>query len=148
MKIENISLSNRDSWKNLIAVFLFCSLAAITSSAQTVTAVAAFNGTNGQEPNSLVQGSDGNFYGTTTSGGADREGTVFQVTPSGSLTSLYSFCSQLPDCADGGVPEGGPLVPAADGSLYGTTAVGGAANAGTIFTITPAGQFTTIYTFA
>jgi uncharacterized repeat protein (TIGR03803 family) len=147
MKIEKISRRNRNSWNNNFAVFLFCAVAAIASSAQTVTAVAAFNGANGQEPNSLVQGSDGNFYGTTPSGGADRQGTVFQVTPAGSITSLYSFCSQLPDCADGGVPDG-PLVPVADGSLYGTTAVGGAANAGTIFTITPAGQLATIYTFA
>ena len=41
----------------------------------------------------LVQGSDGNFYGTTIAGGANSEGTVFKITPSGTLTTLYSFAA-------------------------------------------------------
>jgi len=48
----------------------------------------------------VVQATDGNLYGTTTSGGANDGGTVFKITPSGTMTTLYSFCSQS-GCADG-----------------------------------------------
>ncbi len=89
----------------------------------------------------LIQGTDGNFYGITTQGGADNLcggisgcGTVFQVTASGALTTLYSFCSQ-PACADGFQPIGA-LVQGTDGSFYGTTALGGAADSrGTVFSL-------------
>jgi uncharacterized repeat protein (TIGR03803 family) len=50
----------------------------------------------------LVEGSDGNFYGTTTEFGAGNSGTVFKMTPAGILTTLYSFCSKA-GCADGAV---------------------------------------------
>lgn len=78
--------------------------------------------TDGSGPNSpmaLVQGSDGNFYGTTFSGGTNNAGTVFKITPSGTLTTLYSFCSQT-NCADGEAPYAG-LVQATHGNFYGTT---------------------------
>ena len=77
----------------------------------------------------LVQAADGNFYGTTRRGGANDFcpgvscGTVFKITPSGTLTTLYSFCSES-GCADGDVPFAG-LVQAADGNFYGTTALAG-----------------------
>ena len=94
----------------------------------------------------LVQGSDGNFYGTTSGGGTARfYGTVFRVTPGGTLTTLYSFCSQ-PSCADGADPIAG-LVLGSDGSFYGTTTAGGTRNLGTIFKITPSGGLTTLYSF-
>jgi uncharacterized repeat protein (TIGR03803 family) len=99
----------------------------------------------------LVQGTDGDFYGTTSSGGpnddggADTGGTVFEITPLGKFTSLYSFCSQ-PGCTDGAVPVAA-LIQATDGNFYGTTAGGGANNGGTIFKITPAGVLTTLYSF-
>jgi uncharacterized repeat protein (TIGR03803 family) len=93
-----------------------------------------------------VQASDGNFYGTTVEGGADGAGTVFRITPSGTLTTLYSFCSQV-NCTDGYWPYAG-LVQAADGNLYGTTGNGGAfGNYGTVFKITPSGTLTTLYSF-
>jgi uncharacterized repeat protein (TIGR03803 family) len=70
---------------------------------------------------------------------------VFEITPSGTLTRLYSFCS-LSDCTDGENPEAA-LVQASDGNFYGTTAYGGANNAGTIFKITPSGTLITLHTF-
>jgi uncharacterized repeat protein (TIGR03803 family) len=71
----------------------------------------------------LIQATDGDFYGTTSAGEADNSGTVFKITPRGTLTTLYSFCSQS-NCTDGGAPTAG-LVQAADGDFYGTTNVGG-----------------------
>lgn len=78
----------------------------------------------------LIQATDGSLYGTTLEGGADDEGTVFKIAPSGSLTTLYSF-----DGGDGGNPYGG-LVEAIDGNFYGTTEAG-EGEKGTVFTITP-----------
>jgi uncharacterized repeat protein (TIGR03803 family) len=71
----------------------------------------------------LTQGTDGNLYGATVNGGANNRGTAFQLTTSGALKTLYSFCSQ-PNCADGSEPEGG-LIQATNGSFYGTTVWGG-----------------------
>jgi uncharacterized repeat protein (TIGR03803 family) len=103
--------------------------------------------TDGANPEAaLVQATDGNFYGTTPYGGANGYaiGTVFKITPSGTLTTLYSFCSQS-GCPDG-IRPGGALVQATDGNFYGTT-VFGANGYGTIFQITPSGTLTTLYTF-
>ena len=66
-----------------------------------------------------MQATDGNFYGTTAAGGANGNGTVFKITPSGTLTTLHSF-----DGTDGSNPIAG-LVQATDGNFYGTTATGG-----------------------
>ena len=105
--------------------------------------------TAGASPSgSLVQAADGNFYGTTTSAGANGAGTVFKITPSGALTTLYSFCAQdYPFCTDGGGPSGA-LVQATNGDLYGTTQTGGANGDGTVFKITPSGKLTTLHSFA
>jgi uncharacterized repeat protein (TIGR03803 family) len=92
----------------------------------------------------LVQGSDGDFYGSTTAGGANSRGTLFQVTPSGVLTTLYNFCS-LSECTDGYMPSA--LVQATDGSFYGVTHYGAASGYGTIFQITSSGAYTTLYGF-
>ena len=101
----------------------------------------------------LVQASDGNFYGTTSGGGAHAFGTIFRITPAGTFTTLYNFCSQ-PNCADGASPSGA-LVQGADGYLYGTTAAGGIANCigaagpgcGTLFKVSLSGQFASLYAF-
>jgi uncharacterized repeat protein (TIGR03803 family) len=93
----------------------------------------------------LVQASNGDFYGTTLNGGAGGNGTVFKITPSATLTTLYSFCSQS-GCPDGSDPEAG-LVQAANGDFYGTTRVGGTNSGGTVFRITPGGTLTTLYSF-
>jgi uncharacterized repeat protein (TIGR03803 family) len=93
----------------------------------------------------LVQGADGDFYGTSPSGGANNAGVVFKVTPTGKLTTLYSFCAQT-GCADGQLPYTG-LVQATDGNFYGTTEVGGTSGNGTVFKITPAGKLTILHRF-
>jgi uncharacterized repeat protein (TIGR03803 family) len=94
----------------------------------------------------LVQGNDGDFYGTTIGGGANGSGgTVFKITPEGTLTTLYSFCSQA-NCTDGQGPVGG-LVQGAEGSFYGTTYEGGVKSNGTVFRITTAGTLTTLHNF-
>jgi uncharacterized repeat protein (TIGR03803 family) len=82
----------------------------------------------------LVEGTDGNFYGTTSEGGQFANGilggTIFKITPQGTLTTLYSFCAQ-PNCADGTDPFG-PPVQGTDGNFYGTTSGGNVGN-GTIY---------------
>jgi uncharacterized repeat protein (TIGR03803 family) len=104
------------------------------------------NCADGQEPYAgLVQASDGNFYGTTQTGGATGDGSVFKITSGGKLTTLYSFCSQA-DCADGESPYAG-LIQATDGNLYGTTSEGGAHGHGSVFQITLGGTLTTQYSF-
>jgi uncharacterized repeat protein (TIGR03803 family) len=101
------------------------------------------NGTDGQVPEgTLIQGSDGNFYGTTGYGGTDGLGTVFKITPAGIETVLHSFGGG----GDGIVPFVG-LVQGSDGNFYGTTGFGGSANRGTVFKITPAGVETVLHSF-
>ena len=115
--------------------------------ATTFTVLHSFDGTDGYYPAAgLVQATDGNLYGTTEYGGANFSGNVFKITPSGTLTTLYSFCS-LSGCADGEAPTAA-LVQATDGNFYGTTEYGGGANfSGTVFRITPSGTLTTLYSF-
>jgi uncharacterized repeat protein (TIGR03803 family) len=121
----------------------------------TLTTLFTFNGLNndsGAVPAAgLVQGTDGNFYGTTSEGGANGDGTVFKITPGGTLTTLHSF-----DFTDGEAPLAA-LVQGTDGNLYGTTEYGGAISCvdesginigcGTIFKITPSGTLTTLHSF-
>ena len=132
--------------KSLLSIFFFCASATIVSPGQTIRAVVNFNGANGADPyGPVVQGTDGNLYGTTGSGGANNGGTVFRITPTGTLTTLYSFCAQT-NCTDGAGPEAGPVL-ATDGNLYGTTRYGGTFGLGTVFRITTAGSLTTLYSF-
>jgi uncharacterized repeat protein (TIGR03803 family) len=125
------------------------------STAGKLTTLHRFQGPDGAEPVAgVVEGSDGNFYGTTFGGGAYNSGAVFKMTPGGTLTTLYSFCSQYPDCTDGLWPNS-TLVQGTDGNFYGTTyaaggidcATSGTGGCGTLFQITPAGQLTTLYRF-
>ncbi len=102
----------------------------------------SFAGSDGANPDAgLVQGNDGNFYGTTYAGGANNEGTVFKITPNGALTTLYSFVA-----FDGQHPHA-DLIQGSDGNFYGTTDSGGANDAGVVFQITPSGTLTTLYSF-
>jgi uncharacterized repeat protein (TIGR03803 family) len=118
--------------------------ATIVSPAQTFTTLAYFtDGT--MVDSSLVQGRDGNFYGTSNDGGTGGYGTVFKITTTGTLTTLYTFCSQ-PNCADGSYPNGA-LALGTDGNFYGTTAFGGANDIGVVFKITPAGTYTVLHNF-
>ncbi|MES2656969.1 MAG: choice-of-anchor tandem repeat GloVer-containing protein, partial [Verrucomicrobiota bacterium] len=93
----------------------------------------------------LVQGSDGNFYGTTESGGAFSDGTVFKMTPTGLLTTLVEFNSSA-SINKGRVPIAA-LVQGSDGNFYGTTRSGGTSARGTVFKMTPAGVLTTLVNF-
>jgi uncharacterized repeat protein (TIGR03803 family) len=102
--------------------------------------------TDGAEPvAALIQGGDGNFYGTTTYGGTNNSGTVFQLASSGVETVLYSF--GVNGSTDGAYPVAS-LIQGSDGSFYGTTAGGNAAGTGTVFQITPSGTETVLYSFA
>jgi len=130
-------------------VILGLAVAAMPSAkAQKLTTLHSFHSTDGAGPSAgLVQGGDGNYYGATAFNGANNGGTVFKITPSGALSTLYNFCSQGgSNCTDGSMPFAG-LVQGSDGNLYGTTAHGGANNAGTVFKITPGGVLTTLYSF-
>ena len=93
----------------------------------------------------LIQDSNGTLYGAAEGGGTNNRGTVFKITPAGRLTVIYNFCN-LASCADGAEPYGG-LVQAGNGSLFGATESGGQYGFGSIFSITPAGSFKTLYSF-
>jgi|HubBroStandDraft_2_1064218.scaffolds.fasta_scaffold70781_2 uncharacterized repeat protein (TIGR03803 family) len=93
-------------------------------------------GNNGENPYAPpIEGTDGNFYGTAYQGGANNLGTIYQLTPSGKLTTMYQFAS-----SDGANPVS-VLVQGTDGNLYGTTLRGGGYGYGAIFKIAPSGSF-------
>ncbi len=118
----------------------------IPLAAQTFTTLVNFDESNGMFPyDPLVQAPDGNFYGTAWSGGSDDFGTIFKITPSGTLTTVYTFC--LTDCSDGEGPRAG-LTLGRDGNLYGTTFYGGTYDNGTVFKLTLGGVLTTLYSFS
>ncbi len=89
----------------------------------------------------LIQGNDGNFYGTTEEGGSSGMGTVFKMTPAGVLTTLVNF-----NGTNGSNPPAG-LVQGSEGNFYGTTYSGGTSDYGTAFQMTPAGDLTTLVNF-
>ena len=135
---------------NAGGIFGYGTVFKITSSG-TETVLYSFAGgvvagrQDGADPfGGLIEASDGDFYGTTSGGGANSVGTVFKVTPSGTESVLYSFAGGT---TDGSTPDGG-LIQASDGNFYGTTANGGANNDGAVFKITPAGAETVLYFFA
>jgi uncharacterized repeat protein (TIGR03803 family) len=134
-------------WKATFTGLVILAATTMAAPAQTYTTLASFDLTDGADPEygPLVQGFDGNFYGTTYDGGASDDGTVFKVSTEGQLTSLYSFCIQT-DCADGFLTWAG-LTLGFNGNLYGLTFTGGADSWGTVFTITPTGKLTTLHNF-
>ena len=100
-------------------------------------------GADGAFPGAGLTGDAGNLFGTTPLGG----GVVFELSPTGTETVLYSFCAQAA-CADGGGPVAG-LIRDAAGNLYGTTSGGGdfACSCGVVFKVDPTGHETVLYTF-
>ncbi len=113
-----------------------------------LTVLHTFSDAEGVGLHGVIQGQDGNFYGTATSGGSGTVGstaygTVFKITPAGGLTVLHTFTGN----GDGLLPLRN-VVQGSDGNLYGTTSesfvYGGA---GTIFKVSPDGDFTTLYAF-
>ncbi len=153
-------MSKVNWWKRASIGFLIFATAAIILPAQTAPATAtaaptftllhSFNYADGLGPEELVQGTDGNLYGTTGGGGANNScdfgcGTVFTITPGGTLTTLHSF-----DYTDGDQPVA--LILAIDGNFYGVTNYGGAnicigGGCGTVFRVTPGGTLTTLHSF-
>jgi uncharacterized repeat protein (TIGR03803 family) len=93
---------------------------------------------------SLLQASDGNFYGMTQYGGSGLNGgVVFKITPTGGESILYSFLSVA---NDGGSPQGS-LIQAKDGNLYGMTYYGGTHGQGAVFRINLSGAETVLHSF-
>jgi uncharacterized repeat protein (TIGR03803 family) len=161
LELAALSVTVRKSGISLLlAVLWLCAPGSLL--AQTFTMLTNFNFTDGNLPVEVpVQATNGNLYGTTREGGVNvcigdithsnphgknlGCGTVFEITPSGTLTTLYNFCSQS-GCADGGSPTAG-LVQGTDGNLYGMTGGGGANGYGTVFKITLSGRLTTLHSF-
>ncbi|HTV43320.1 MAG TPA: choice-of-anchor tandem repeat GloVer-containing protein [Candidatus Sulfotelmatobacter sp.] len=101
-----------------------------------------YGNTDGAQPSAaLTLGLDGNFYGTTQSGGSSGYGTAFEVTTNGTLTTLASFAN-----TNGANPYAG-LTLGPDGNFYGTTESGGSSGYGTVFKVTTNGVLTTLYSF-
>lgn len=139
-------MGNLTGCKSVMAFVLFCTAMSTTTVAQTFNNLASFDDTNGSAPDAaLVQGTDGNFYATASMGGLNGNGTIFGVTPDGSLNTIYNFCS-LPGCTDAAYPLAA-LILSIDGYFYGTTDIGGANYAGAIYKINSRGIFTTIHSF-
>ena len=153
-------MSKLSSWKTIFYSCVLCAVAVIALPAQSFKTLHSFDGTDGANPfAALVQATDGNFYGTTEAGGPVNGdcyegscGTVFKIAPSGTLTTLYRFCSQS-GCTDGEAPYA-PLVQATNGNFYGTTSAGGTDicsaryGCGAAFEITPGGKRTTLHNFS
>jgi uncharacterized repeat protein (TIGR03803 family) len=120
-----------------------------TAGVETVLySFAAASSSDGTVPASLIEGTDGNFYGLTSQGGTANGGTVFKLTPAGAETVLHSFAGG----SDGATPEAS-MVQGSDGNFYGTTEFGGGSSActkgcGVAFSITPAGVETVLHAFA
>jgi uncharacterized repeat protein (TIGR03803 family) len=94
----------------------------------------------------LVLATNGVFYGAALNGGAADDGTIFSfTTPGNHLKTLHSFCTKS-GCPDGEAPQSA-LIQASDGVLYGNTPLGGTHSGGTLFSITTAGDFTTLHEF-
>ena len=135
--------------RNIFAVMILIMASGVFSAkAQTLTTLFSFcNDTNvcpnGSEPGDFIKGTDGNFYGTTSSGGTNGNGTVFKITPQGTLTTIFveptnttfSFSSRDIFLESGGL-------------IYGTTTGGGTNSFGSVFTMTPQGTLNTIYQFS
>ena len=138
--------------KTACAVLVLCAATAIASPAQTFTTLFSFNGANGGGAYAgLIQATDGNLYGTDEGGNDGNYGTVFRISPNGTLTTLYNFEENGPN----GSNPYAALVQDTDGNFYGTTLLGGKPSSsctgvdgcGTVFKITPSGALMTLHSF-
>ncbi len=109
----------------------------------TITTLHQFNGADGALPGGqLIIGADGDLYGVTSGGtGTSQHGSVFKITPSGTLTTLRT----LDGSADGNDPH--DMVAGADGNFYGIVTGGAAQGVGGVFRVTPAGGYSIIRSF-
>ena len=133
-----------------------CGILFKTDTKGNLTVIHTFHATDGYLPTGVVQGSDGNFYGTTMSGGQPSGGgggVLFRMDPAGTFTVLYAFVGGFV-CCDGAGPSG-PPIQASDGNFYGTTGSGGAfrdadhpGGFGTVYQFNPvSGQVTILHSF-
>lgn len=126
-------------WKFILPALLLCAVAA---QAQTVTPIGNFPWEPPDYP--LIQGLDGNFYGTSRTGGLDK-GLVFMVTPGGTITDLFTFCKDTTACPTGVHPYQS-LLQVSNGDLFGFTGEYG--DNGTLFRLSPSGSLIkTLYDF-
>jgi uncharacterized repeat protein (TIGR03803 family) len=117
------------------------------------TLLHSFNGNDGLEPQgSLALDGGGDLYGTSSEGGTGA-GNIFEMTPDGTVTSLYAFCKQ-PGCSDGAVPESAGVVMDGSGDLYGTTSLGGSGascgagdGCGVVYELAASGGYSVLYSF-
>jgi uncharacterized repeat protein (TIGR03803 family) len=130
----------------LITLAFFSGFLTLSAGAQSATIESLYSlkaASDGSTPYSnLVEGPDGNYYGTAADDGLDGNGTIFRVTPQGVYTVLYAF--------QGGVGGQNPLTGlylASDSNFYGTTARGGANGYGMVYRISQSGDFTSLYSF-
>jgi uncharacterized repeat protein (TIGR03803 family) len=144
MTLMEVPMCYMRRWTLVLVVLI-----AAVANAQTFTNLAYFDGGQGDlglgAYSVFIQGRDGNFYGTSVTGGANGFGTIFKLTPPGTLTDIYAFCAET-NCTDGTYPSGA-LVLGTDGCLYGTAQQGGANGLGTVFKITAEGVFSVLYSF-
>src|ERR1700730_2930609 len=135
--------------KGVVMATLLLAVAVVSqlAEAQTFTTLHSFDGRDGSGPYAgLLQATNGELYGVTSYDGLYDAGTIFKMTPSGTLTTLYNFCPEN-GCTDGALPTLG-LVQGSDGEFYGTTSQGGTYGDGTVFKISPAGTLNTLHSFA
>jgi uncharacterized repeat protein (TIGR03803 family) len=128
-----------------LAVLSAMLISARPAQAQTEQVLYNFTGTpDGQGPTSRLTFNGANLYGTTFSGGAYGNGSVFELAPNGSggwtESILYSFCPASPSCTDGANPQLSYVTFDTAGNIYGTTTNGGASGNGVVFKLTPSGQ--------
>lgn len=110
-----------------------------------IYAFASGSGDGYQPQGALIQGSDGNLWGTTSSGGANNAGAIFKSSLAGAESVVYSFAA----CGTGttGCDPLAGLVQGTDGNFYGTAEQGGANNTGVVFKVTPAGTYSLLHSF-
>jgi uncharacterized repeat protein (TIGR03803 family) len=138
----------------ILATLLYLAAVPTCTQAQTFKRIYSFRGgSDGANPlGSLVLDEQGNLYGTTQIGGSSDNclfigpgcGTVFKIDPQGRETVLHRFGNRTPD---GAYPFAGMIRDKA-GNFYGTTFLGGAYRAGTVFKMSPIGEFRVLHHFA
>jgi len=142
----------------LVVILVVALSLAVAASAQTASPVitplfifpcnASFVCSDGYFPISLIEGSDGNFYGAAVGGGAglNAQGTIFKITPTGQISVIYSFA----ESSNGSLPNGSApisVVEGTDGFLYGTTSENGGNGFGTVFKLSKSGVLQTLHNF-